>query len=284
LKPEDYLSIGEFAEIVGITPHSLRKYDSKGIFSPATRGNGAENDYRYYAPMQTTTIKMIRVLTKIGVPLNTIRELAKSRTPEKLIKLLRKQKKELSGEIRFLQDAHSVIAIFLDFITEGLLAEESEIFVREVTERRIVLGEPNEYGDGEGFYGAFARFCTARHTPELNLSYPIGGYSDCMERFLDAPSRPSRFFSHDPAGKDKIVAGLYLTGYTRGHYGRTNDLPMRMAAYADRNGLTFDGPVYNTYLLDELSVTDPDQYLMQASASVSEARRDPMTYIRRKPK
>jgi DNA-binding transcriptional MerR regulator len=281
LKPEEYLSIGEFARIVGITRDSLRIYDNKGIFSPAVRGNGLENDYRYYAPMQITTIKMIRVLTKIGVPLNTIRNLAKSRTPEKLIKLLRKQKEELAGEIRFLREAHSVIAMFLDFITEGLLAEESEIFVRESPERRIVLGEPNEYKDGEGFFGAFARFCTARHKPELNLSYPIGGYFDGMERFLAAPSRPARFFSHDPAGQETISGGLYLTGYTRGYYGQTNGLPRRMADYADKNGLTFTGPVYNTYLLDELSITDTEQYLLQVTASVSEARRDPVSHIRR---
>jgi DNA-binding transcriptional MerR regulator len=282
LKSEDYLSIGEFARIVGISRDSLRVYDNKGIFSPAMRGNGLENDYRYYAPMQITTFKMIRVLAKIGVPHRTIREMATSRTPDKLIKLLRKQKEELAGEIRFLREAHSVIAMFLDFITEGMLADESEIFVREGSERRIVLGEPNEYGDGDGFYGAFARFCTTRHTPELNLSYPIGGYFDSMDRCLDAPSRPARFFSHDPSGKETISGGLYLTGYTRGYYGRTNDLPKRMAAYAERNGLTFNGPVYNTYLLDELSMTDPEQYLLQVSASVSEARRDPMAHIRRR--
>jgi DNA-binding transcriptional MerR regulator len=89
--------------------------------------------------MQITTIKMIRVLTRIGVPHKTIREMAKSRTPEKLIKLLRKQKEELAGEIRFLREAHSVIATFLDFMAEGLLADESEIFVREAAERQIVL-------------------------------------------------------------------------------------------------------------------------------------------------
>jgi DNA-binding transcriptional MerR regulator len=284
MKPNDYLSIGEFARIVGITPNSLRVYDNKGIFSPAVRGNGLDNDYRYYAPMQITTIKMIRVLTKIGVPLKTIREMATDRTPEKLIKLLRRQKEELAGEIRFLQEAHSIIATFLDFITDGLFAEESELSVCEGSERRIVLGEPNKYEDGESFYGAFARFCTARHTPELNLSYPIGGYFDSMERFLGAPSRPARFFSHDPQGNETISGGLYLTGYTRGYYGQTNDLPGRMAAYAKRNGLTFVGPVYNTYLLDELSMADPKQYLLQASASVSEARRDPLSHIRHQSK
>jgi DNA-binding transcriptional MerR regulator len=284
IKPRNYLSIGEFARIVDITTSSLRVYDNKGIFSPAMRGNGLENDYRYYAPMQITTVKMIRVLTKIGVPLRTIREMAKDRTPEKLIKLLRKQKEELAGEIRFLQEAHSVIAMFLDFITEGLLAEESEVFVRENFERQIVLGESNEYKDGEDFYGAFSRFCAARHTPEINLSYPIGGFFDNMERFRSNPSRPARFFSHDPAGKDNITKGLYLTAYTRGYYGQTNDLPGRMAAYANRNGLTFVGPVYNTYLFDELSMTDPNQYLLQATASVSEARRDPMSHIRHRAK
>jgi hypothetical protein len=205
--------------------------------------------------------------------------LAASRTPEKLIKLLREQKEELAGEIRFLQEAHSVITMFLDLITEGLFAEESEIFVRECPERRIVLGEVNEYEGGESFHGAFARFCVAPHTPELNLSYPIGGYFDSMERFLDAPSQPVRFFSHDPQGRETISKGLYLTGYTRGYYGQTNDLPLRMAAYAKHSGLTFTGPVYNTYLLDEVSTTDPEHYLLQVSASVSEARRDPMSHL-----
>jgi hypothetical protein len=174
--------------------------------------------------------------------------------------------------------------VFLDFITEGLHAEESEIFVREGPERRIVLGEPNEYKDGEGFFGAFARFCAAKHTPELNLAYPIGGLFDSMKSFLGDPSRPARFFSHDPAGKETTGGGLYLTGFTRGYYGRTNGLPRRMAEYADRNGLTFDGPVYNTYLLDELSVVDPEQYLLRVSASVSEARRDTVSHIRRRSK
>jgi DNA-binding transcriptional MerR regulator len=282
MKPDDYLSISEFARIVNVTPTSLRVYDSKGIFSPAARGNGLDNDYRYYAPTQITTFKMIRVLTKIGVSHTTIRELAAGRTPETLIKLLRKQKEDLAGEIRSLRDARSIIATFLDFMTEGLLADESEIFVREVSETRIILGGINEYKAREGFYGAFARFCAAKHTPELNLAYPIGGRFDSMETFLAMPSRPARFFSHDPDGKEIIAEGLYLTGYTRGYYGRTNDLPLRMVDYAERNGLTFISPVYNTYLLDELSVPDTEQYLLQVSVSVSEARRDPARHIRRR--
>jgi hypothetical protein len=227
---------------------------------------------------------MLRVLDGIGVPRETIREMAESGTPKELAKLLRREKEELAGEIRFLREARSVIAVYLDFMTEGLFADESEIFVSEAAERRIILGEPNEYRDGEDFHGALARFRAARYTPELNPAYPIGGRFDSMERFLSDPSRPVRFFSHDPAGKEAIAGGLYLTGYMRGYYGQTNGLPGRMAEHADRNGLTFIGPVYNTYLLDELSIKDPEQYLLRVSASVSEARRDPVRHIHRKPK
>ena len=76
-------------------------------------------------------------------------------------------------------------------------------------------------------------------------------------------------------GADKKAAGLYLVGYTRGYYGETNDLPARMRDFAKKNGLIFNGPVYNIYLFDEMSVADPKQYLLQVSASVKETRRVP---------
>ena len=42
----------------------------------------------------------------------------------------------------------------------------------------------------------------------------------------------------------KKVAGLYLTGYTRGYYGHVNDLPERMSAFAEKHDLVFTRPVY----------------------------------------
>jgi effector-binding domain-containing protein len=98
-----------------------------------------------------------------------------------------------------------------------------------------------------------------------------------MDEFLHQPSKPTRFFSIDPKGRQKKPAGLYLVGYTRGYYGQTGDLPQRMADYAMTNGLAFSGPVYNIYLSAEISEDDPDNYLLQVSASVSEPRRLPQT-------
>jgi hypothetical protein len=94
-----------------------------------------------------------------------------------------------------------------------------------------------------------------------------------MEAFLHEPSRPARFFSFDPKGHDQKAEGLYLIGYTRGYYGQTNDLPERMNTYAKKNGLIFSGAVYNIYLFDEISISDPEQYLLQVSAPVTETKR-----------
>ena len=269
----DYLSIKEFADLVGMTVVALRHYDKTGIFHPAKRGVEFENKYRYYSPTQITTVKMIRVLTEIGVPLKTIKEMTESRTPEKTIKLLSRNKDKVADEARFLQDVYSVINTFIELINEGMSITEAEISVSEMPEKRLILGEQTNFSGTDTFFREFLRFYHAQHEPKLNMSYPVGGYWESMGAFLDEPARPMRFFSLDPKGCDIRAAGLYLNGYTRGYYGQTNDLPERMEAFAKKNSLVFIGPVYNTYLFDEVSIADTEQYLLQVSASVSETRR-----------
>jgi len=70
---KDYLSVTEFAKIAGMTAETLRHYDRTDVFHPEKTGHGK---YRHYNPTQITTIKIINVLTEIGVSLDTIGELA----------------------------------------------------------------------------------------------------------------------------------------------------------------------------------------------------------------
>jgi effector-binding domain-containing protein len=230
--------------------------------------------------MQITTVKVIRVLTEIGVPLNTIKELAVNRTPLTLMKLLSKYQDIVADELRFLEDVLSVISTFLEMLNKGMSATETELTVSELPEKRIILGDITDYGDSGNFYAEFTRFCNSQREPKLNLSYPVGGYFESMEVFFHE-SFPTRFYSIDPRGNDTQPAGLYLTGYSRGFYGHSHDLPEQMAAYAKKNGLVFSGPVYSSFLFDEISVVDPDQYLLQVSASVRETRRVPARRPRR---
>jgi DNA-binding transcriptional MerR regulator len=265
---EHLLTISDFAKIVDISPSTLRYYDTIGLFSPAVSGAESGNSYRYYSPMQITTVKMVRVLTELGVPLKIILEVVKERTPAKILRLLDDQSSRLYARLCHLQESHSVLRVYTGLLRDGITAEENELSVIHMAEMPITLGPPCEFGDDPNFYREFVRFCSQTHTPPLNMCYPIGGVFNSMDVFLNAPSQPSHFFSTDPVGTDRKKEGLYLVGYTRGYYGQTNDLPERLADHAKEHALVFDGPVYNLYLFDEVSVDNPEKYLLQAAAAI----------------
>ena len=263
------LSVKEFAELVGITPDALRRYDRKGLFQPAKHGTGLENKYRYYVPTQITAAKMIRVLLEIGVPHSAIKELELSRTPQIMLQQLNMQKIQLESDLRFCQEAFDVVSTFADLLVRGIGATQSEVYVERLPEKQIILGEINDFSGSSGYYDEFMRFLSTLHDPKLNSSFPIGGYFKSMAAFLNAPSQPTRFFSLDPEGHETQEGGLYLLGYSHG-YEQMGNLPKRMMAYAKKHRLLFTGPAYCIHLFDEVSVTDPDQYLLQVAASVRE--------------
>jgi len=265
----DLLSIKEFADFAGIKQSALRYYDEIGVFSPASRG---ENNYRYYSPIQITTIKLINVLTDLGVPLSQIKEMGNGRTPESAMELLSHQEQSLDAQLLQLHAAYAVIHVFRNNIQSGLLANENEITLQDLHPQPMILGPENNFGDDKYFFKTFIRFCNTAHSSRINLNFPVGGYFSSLEAFLENPARPSNFYSQDPSGTFKKAAGKYLLGYTRGYYGEFNNLPERMLAYAKEHNLVCQGPVYELYLLDEISVNDPDQYLSQVSIPVTPKR------------
>jgi DNA-binding transcriptional MerR regulator len=275
---KEFLTISEFADIVGVSVRTLQYYDEIGVFPAAKHGIENENKYRYYTPEQITTYKMVRVMRDMGIHLLAIKESAANRSPENLTKMLTKQKREVDSNISCLQDSSSIIGIYLELLYEGISADETELLVSEMKGWNITLGDINDFSGAKGFHREYMRFCTELHEPLLNLAYPVGGYFESMDDFLNEPSLPTRFFSIDPNGRDTKDAGLYLSGYARGYYGQTCGLPEKMANYAKDNELEFIGPVYNIYLFDEMSIVEPDKYLLQASVAVKKTKHESLRW------
>ena len=259
------LSITEFSEITGIKQSTLRYYDEIGLFSPVARGR---NDYRYYAPQQIISINLINVLTGLGVSLNQISDMVRNRTPGSLISLLNQQENKLDAELRRLHRSYSVIHLLRSQMQRGLMVDESKISVRAMEGMSISLGPQNDYENGGSFYEAFLNFCEYARRLRINMSYPIGDFFTDMESFQKDPSKPSRLFAIDPEGSDTKPAGLFIIGYTRSFYGQAGDIGDRITAYADENHLTLNGPVYGVRLHDELSMRDPDSYLLKVMSQV----------------
>jgi len=267
------LSVKEFAKFTGLKRSTLRYYDDIGLLSPTVRGN--DNNYRYYIPLQLTTVKFINVLVRLGVSLATVSEMLKDRTPENMIELLSQQETILDRRLHELHSAYSIIHTFRKNIQNGLTGRAGEVRVEMLDEINYVLGPPNEFGSSKNYYVTFKQFCKDANANRINLEYPVGGYYHDIDTFLKEPDCPDRYFSMDPHGNCARQAGKYLVGYRQGYHGANGyygdfvDVPQKMAAYAEEHDLIFHGPVYVVYLLNEISTKEPEQYLSRISVSVS---------------
>jgi len=261
------LSIKDFSRFSGVQQSTLRYYDEIGLLIPAARG---ENNYRYYLPFQIIILNFINVLIDLGVPLAAIKYMCQNRTPESMIELLGQQENKLDHRLHELRTAYSIIHTFRDNIQRGLFAHDGTIKIEEVDDIYYVLGPANDFKDQGSFYETFINFCNSADEYRINLRYPIGGMHYDFNTFLQAPSQPNKFFSLDPLGNRVWPAGQYLVGYRRGYYGEFGDLPQKMIAYAEEHGLTFKGNLFVIYLLDEISIVEPDQYLSRIAVGVSE--------------
>jgi DNA-binding transcriptional MerR regulator len=264
-----HLTVAEFAKITGISKSTLIYYDNQGVFNPTMRG---ENNYRMYAPNQLTTVNQIRVLTDLGVPIKTLRTIVNDRTPDSILDLVATSIDQIKEQIEWLNSARKAGEIVAELIQRGKDVIESgevdRVMLKELPERRLVIGPDNERQTGETFYKKFADFLAFSEENGYNASYPIGGLFGDYGAFRDDSSFPDNWFYVNPDGDRKRVAGRYVVGHARGYYGHTGDLVERMDRFIKDNGLTPTGPVYNVYLLDEISLPNQEDYLMQASVRV----------------
>jgi len=265
----DLLSIKHFSKLTGIKQSTLRYYDDLGLFSPALR---AENGYRYYSPQQICTINSINLLHELDMPIRKITHIQSNRSPELMFEVLNEKEAALEAEFMKLERSFNVVKTLKRLVQQGLAADEGTIDTPYYDDLPLVIGPTNDFGGSQYFYDAFVNFCGEAKQYRIDLSLPVGGIFEDFKYFCAYPGRPTQFISVDPKGLDKRPAGKYLSIYHRGYYGEAGDLPERMANYLEENNLVTIGPVYNIFLLDELSIDDPSNYLMHATVEVTPAR------------
>lgn len=264
---KEYLTIKEFSKLSGIETTTLRYWDEIGLFSPTVRN--PENHYRYYTPPQIMVVNFIKTLSRLDIPLKTIGETETQRTPERIMEIIEQQELLLDLEMHRIREAYSVIHTRRDLIKTGLRINAGEIVLENMREKRYILGPPAHYDTGELFYEQLITFCNCAEELRINLNYPIGGYFHSFEAFVKNPAQPTNFFSLDPTGNSKQLAGEYINAYYRGYYGQFGNLPEQMLAYAKEKELTPFGPVYVLYLHDELCIPELSNYLVRISVSTS---------------
>ncbi|MCL2121437.1 MAG: MerR family transcriptional regulator [Clostridiales bacterium] len=261
MENKNLFTVQEFAQLSGVEASTLRYWDDIGLFSPIQRN--PDTNYRYYSLAQILALNFVTVLSDLDFPLKTIAELRQNRDPDKILALLDKQEKEMDMEMQRLRLRYSIIHARRELITNGIKAPEAEIAVVWRDSLDIMVWPLNEYNEGETFIEPMAGFINQAQDQHINLSFPVGGCFDSFETLKSGTNRPQHFISIDPIGNQKIKEGDYLSGYTRGYYGEMGDLPAKMEKFAKKEQLTMAEPVYVIYLLEEICMQNPDEYLVQ---------------------
>jgi len=259
------LSIHEFSQLTGIKQSTLRYFDKLGVFSPAYRG---ENGYRRYQPFQLIAVSVIDLLHGFGLKTNEVKAFVDNRTPQRMQALFTEKKEEVEAELERLSRERDVVETYSDLITKGLSAVPDQLAVRYRPEFSIAIGPENDFSTSPTFDRAFSYFYRMADRYDIDLRFPVGGVFDDIDIFVEKPGQPTHFFSVDPRGKDKVPGGNYLTGYSVGPYGETHELEKRMARYLKRHNLKAAGSVYNIFLLDEISLINSGDYLLEAFVRV----------------
>ena len=149
---QDLISIGELADRTGVTPSSLRFYDSEGLIH-STRTSGGQR--RYHREV-LRRVSFIKIAQSIGLDLEAIRvaltSLPNSRTPTKADweKLSRSWRPLLDERIAVLQRTRDQLT---DCIGCGCLSLRS-----------CALYNPD---DGAASFGTGARYLLGDDPPEV---------------------------------------------------------------------------------------------------------------------
>jgi len=90
-------SIGQFAEITGLTTKALRLYDRLGLLKPAVVDFCS--GYRYYSPDQTSTAQQIRRLRGWQMPLTEIQVLLQAEDDQTVIHCLNCHRQRITEQM-----------------------------------------------------------------------------------------------------------------------------------------------------------------------------------------
>lgn len=114
------------AQRVGMTSKNIRFYEQEGLLSPQrNRANG----YRSYGPAEEETLRRIKLMRKLGLPLEEIRQMQSGRLT--LSEGMRRQLAELGRQQRNLAEAQEFCTRLRD-CGAGYAALDADQWLREM--------------------------------------------------------------------------------------------------------------------------------------------------------
>ncbi len=252
------LTISEFSTLSGIKRVNLIYYDEINVLKPVYRG---ENNYRMYSYMQLDLAYVILSLRNMGISLDEIKGYAQGRSPDKALDLFSKHIETVEYEIKKLQWIKEIMSQYISKISMYKEISVPKLELLQLEEETICLGPAIEEVDAkmESMLD-FIMLCRANGIDLVNHTGKLFSKQTILNKKWNSPDR---FYIRTEGGNYQTEKGLYLALYDRCDSVNKDKLYEKLLTYIEENDLEICGNTYEEYPLDEISISNPNDYLIK---------------------
>lgn len=261
MKQTDYLSIGEFAKLSGVSRKNLIYYDSIDLLKPEwIQSNG----YRFYHYHQLYTINMIIALKEIRIPLKEIKDYMEAQGPETILPMLRQQKEMAHQRRDYFAKMETMLDMQIQSLELNLTDNTDLIELVEMEEVPLFYDEAPYVSSTFRFslsIAAFYKYCLSQG---YEFPYP-SGVAIKLEKndsFSFDQRTAFKLYAKVPQSKRYRERGTYLTAYTPTSLNFESTY-RRLVNYGKDHQLKLTGDIYIDFISNELVSKSFDDFRLK---------------------
>ncbi len=153
-----YLTIGELAKLLNISPFTIRYYEKEGLIKPRQL---SEKGYRLYDFDDIYVLSGIMILRDSDIPIKTIKQLLDNYSKDSYKEAIQASYKKVSAEIKRLQTLQRELKEVLTIANITRLDLE-EFKIKTLPKRQFIVIKSSDYRMDYSIKELFDIFCTKK--------------------------------------------------------------------------------------------------------------------------
>lgn len=270
----DSVAISSFARMAEVPRKTLIFYDRIGLFKPA---HVADNGYRYYHRNQLDTIGVIQALKELGMPLTEIKTHLDNRTVASTLELLRTQEKLVEEQIAKLIKVKRMLvqrAANIESVMGTDIGKMAIVWQEAVPLMMSARVYEHKHALMEDLWLDFHKHLRMEKIPPGTPVGVVVPKPDLLESNGDVITHMFVRTKTVCYEQHYMPEGHYLVCYAKADYGETDKIYPQIFACIERNGLVIIGDAYEEYMLDEVVLPDPAEYLVRVMVQIEKPERE----------
>ena len=260
------MPIGRFAAVSRLSIRTLRHYDEQGLLRPAWVD--PDSGYRYYSHDQAPTAEMIRLLRRLDMPLDEIRELLQTQDPELVREHLARHRQRIEEQLASTQRTLTYLERLIRQVNEEGVIVTYEITVKEVKPQTVLSRRGRASMEQVGPWidqnmGAMMAHLAAHGT---QIEDPPGLIYNTFDSGQDEQEIELYVPLAAPLPDGDAITCYELPGCTAastlhvGPYEELGAVYQALSEWIQRNGHETTGPPREIYITDPREVAGPAEY------------------------